>query len=997
MAEYERINWEDVPSKLTPINAENLNKMDEGIDTLARELAYVRTLVNLNTDIGNSLAARISALIRLADGTTTGDAELADGRISYNGVTYESIGDAIRAQVIDIKNELAESSSTFSASLDSILAKLNNVELSVLGKVDGAYVQDGYLYMTANDEVVVGPLGPFSGEGGGGSGNAAVLTVTNTSGWLAKTISYGTACPISINWTSLEDEIQTGPGMLSIIVNGATKAVRTVQQGDITLDVSTFLNTGANTVKMKVTDVYDNSRTINYSITLMALTLASTFDTSTPFTGAINFPFIPTGNVSKLVHFIVDGHEIGTTTTSVSGRQVTYTIPAQTHGSHSLRVYFEAEVEGQTVLSNELYYDMICKVDGNTTPIIASDYDTSTVAQYASIPINFYVYDPSSLNTQIELRANGKVVSTQTVDRTMQTWTYRANEIGELTLVIACGTVTKSWTLTVVESEMNAKAETEDLVLYLSSHGRSNNEANPDVWEYEDISATFAGFNWSSDGWVLDADQNVAMRVSGDARVTIPYHIFADDFRGTGKTIEFEFETRDVRNYDSVVISCYTGDRGIVVTPQSAKLKSEQSEISMQYKENEHVRVAFVVEKRSEYRLIYCYVNGVISGVVRYPESDDFSQVVPVGISIGSSDCTTDIYNIRIYDNDLTRYQMLNNWIADTQNVDQMLARFRHNNVFDEYGQIVIAQLPQDLPYMVITCPQLPQYKGDKKTVRIEYTDPLNPSKSFTSAGVQLDVQGTSSQYYARKNYKAKFKKGFTIDEVYSDNYELRDGAIPTNVFCFKADVASSEGANNVELVRLYEAACPYKTPAQEEDSRIRQGIDGFPMVIFWNNGTSVTFIGKYNFNYDKSSEVFGFGEGDESWEIRNNTGNRVIWKSADFSGSDWLNDFEARYPDTDPAYEDATQLAEFASFLVSTDQEQATGNALAESVTYGDATYTNDTAEYRLAKFKAEIGNYTELQSAMFYYLFTELFLMVDSRAKNAFPSFIGMEVVSA
>ena len=44
--------------------------------------------------------------------------------------------------------------------------------------------------------------------------------------------------------------------------------------------------------------------------------------------------------------------------------------------------------------------------------------------------------------------------------------------------------------------------------------------------------------------------------------------------------------------------------------------------------------------------------------------------------------------------------------------------------------------------------------------------------------------------------------------------------------------------------------------------------------------------------------------------------------------------------------------------------------------------------------RFRAELGNYVELDSALFYYLFTELFLMVDSRAKNMFPSFIGADI---
>ena len=149
----------------------------------------------------------------------------------------------------------------------------------------------------------------------------------------------------------------------------------------------------------------------------------------------------------------------------------------------------------------------------------------------------------------------------------------------------------------------------------------------------------------------------------------------------------------------------------------------------------------------------------------------------------------------------------------------------------------------------------------------------------------------------------------------------------------------------------------------------------------------------KYNFNNDKSTEdVFGLATPDESWETLNNTSDRVLYKSADFSGNAWLNDFEARFPDTKPPYTDSTQLAEFIAWAVTTDTTQATNNTLQQAYTDIDGNvYTTDSADYRLAKFKTEAGNYMELDSALFYYLFTELFLMVDSRAKNAFPSFIG------
>lgn len=909
--------------------------------------------------------------------------------------------------------------------LDPLRQAIN--ELESVTEITGTYCQElevdenGLVYLLNEGRRIAGPYGPFAGSGGGGGGsggNAASLSVENTTGWLSTSVAYGSACNISLNWSSIEDEMPTGDGSLSITVNGVVKTIINVHQGAVLLDVSPYLVAGNNTVKVKLSDIYENSRTVNFSIICIQISISSTFDDSVPYRSAVTFPYTPVGAVdNKTVHFVINGND-RTKVTGASNRELTYTIQASDlhHGANSLECYFNYtdSISGQDVYSNRLYYDIIYLDAGDETPVIASSFHTTDVVQYTTLNIPYIAYTPTSNNSEVKIYINGTEFTTLTVGRTRQVFTYRADTAGELFIRIKTGSAYKDFTIHVSDADMDIGAETDQLKLYLTASGRSNNEEHPEVWEFEGdstISATLTDFNFTSDGWLNDSGGSTVLRVSGDARVTIPYKIFETNFGRLGKTIEFDFATRDVMNYDSTCISCMQGGRGISISAQLARLTSEQSSISMQYKENEHVRISFVVEKAVQNRLVYIYVNGIMSGVIQYPANDDFSQPVPADIVIGSNDCTVDIYNIRVYDTNLTRSQILANWIADTQDITDLLARYRRNDVYDAYGNVVIDKLPAALPYMIIECPELPQYKGDKKTVSVTYVDPANPSRSFTAAGAQADVQGTSSQYYPRKNYKIKFKNGFVMSSNGNtvSKYSMRAGCIPTNTFCFKADVASSEGANNVELARLYDETCPYKTPAQRVNSSVRQGIDGFPIVIFWHdtNADETGFIGKYNFNNDKGTpEVFGFAEDDESWEIRNNTSNRVLWKSDDYESTTldekgrtifaWLNDFEARFPDTDPAYEDSTQLKAFATWVKSTDTEAATGDALAEPVTYGGTTYTQDTAAYRLARFRYELGDYVEINSAIFYYLFTELFLMVDSRAKNAFPSFMGSEVAS-
>lgn len=47
---YKKIGWEDYPSVNTPINAENLNHMDEGIADLSKQMGDIEEISNAEID-----------------------------------------------------------------------------------------------------------------------------------------------------------------------------------------------------------------------------------------------------------------------------------------------------------------------------------------------------------------------------------------------------------------------------------------------------------------------------------------------------------------------------------------------------------------------------------------------------------------------------------------------------------------------------------------------------------------------------------------------------------------------------------------------------------------------------------------------------------------------------------------------------------------------------------------------------------------------------------
>lgn len=818
--------------------------------------------------------------------------------------------------------------------------------------------EDGCVLMKKGDIYV-----PVKLESAGGGTGGITMRLKSLSGSVLSGIAGGVV-NIGYQFTSVyaDDGVETGPGTAIYTVNAMTVATRTVGQGEVYFDVSPWLTAGTNRVNVVVTDSTGLSHTLNYTVELVQMSLSSTFDALQVFTGRISYRYVPVGALEKTIHFVWDGRELEPVVSNASNRQMTYDIPAQPHGNHTLQVYMTAVVNGTEVRSNTLSYDLICVEQGQQMPVIASAFSQQDAEQYQTVNIPFVVFDPAASTTEITLEVNGNILATQTVDRTLQTWNYRLDGMGSLELIIRCRTTVKRFLLSVTPSSVVAVPETRGLELFLTSANRSNNDQNKEQWSFGEIQASLTDFNYKTNGWVAGLDGSVALRISGDARVRIPFRIFGRDFRSGGKTVEFEFATTGVTDYDTPVIECMNGGIGLQITAQNALFASEQTRVDTQFKENERVRVSFVVEDRAENRLVYTYINGIISGIAQYPAEDNFMQRNPADIVIGSNDCTVDVYNIRVYENKLTQYQMLDNYIGDMDRYDQKLEVYARNQIFNDYGDVMYTAVLEQLPCMILTG-DLPGYKGDKKTIAVVYTDQQHPERSFTSEKVQIDVQGTSSQYYPRKNYKTKHKGGFRMTATGETvaKFALRDGEIPVDTFCEKADFAESSGTHNTGMAKLVHSMLRQLnslTPPQKADSRARTTVDGFPIAVFHRSTATdgLTFVGKYNFNNDKSTqETFGFEGAAECWEVCNNTSDRTLFKVSDYSSDEWQNDFEGRYPDGGTDY---THLKELTDWLVSTQ---------------GDPD-----------KFRREAEEHFNKPFLLFYYLMTELFAMVDQRAKN-------------
>lgn len=878
-------------------------------------------------------------------------------------------------------------------------AKLHDVSEKLDSFASQSIAIDGLHFDEANSMLYLSKAGEnvsagvkITGTAGSSTQNNAILTLANTSGWIYQSIATNSEVIITLNWTSIEDSHPTGDGIARITINKIQKLIQTVNQGIITLDITKYLQNGTNHIGINVQDKYGNNRTIFFTVIVSPLIITSSFDDSIAYTDAIRFNYNISGAGNKTVHFILDDQEIATKETQLSNRQDTYVIPKQSHGAHHFEVYFTSSINDQITESNHLFYDIIFLQEGNNQPIISSSFHKKTIGVIDSISIKYFVYSPDSIKTDIKLYENNTTINTLSVDRSEQTWNYTPSmtEESTLKLTIEASGIRKTFSLALIPSPIkNLTVDKTGLELRLDAINRSNSEVTPSKWTSGTIASTLTNFNFTNDGWLTDAMGANCLHVRGNARVQIPFKIFGKDIRTSGKTIELEFMTGDITMSDATLLTCLNDGRGIILKPSALILTSELTTLNVPFKPNEHLRLSIVIESTTENRLIHCFINGIESAAIEYPANDDFQQHVPKDITIGSNDASITLYSIEIYDTALTRYQILDNFIASASNISERIKRYKRNNIFDETGSIDINKLPINLPYMIISgdgTHNLPYqkniYEGTSIVFSGSFIHPLDFSRSFTFKDAYIDKTDNSSQ-----SYTIKFYGGFrTFDGALKEKYAWSDNAIESSRFVLEANNKSSDGANNIVLSKLFNDINPTKTPPMKTNSSARWSNDGIPIILFFNDGKKTTFMGKYNLTYDNDAkDPYGFEKVDQSWHILNSDSIRVLGKNDDFLGDSWLNDFHSRYPDR---YSSGDKLKQLITWLKSTDTILSTNTQLAAPATINGSTYTSDTPAYRLAKFKNEFDQHFDKTSTLFYYLFTEFFLLVDARILNACPT---------
>ena len=715
-------------------------------------------------------------------------------------------------------------------------------------------------------------------------------------------------------------------------------------------------------------------------------------------------------------------------------------------GRHNLqyRAYVDTS-DGQRFYSDTLYRDFVI-VGGSEKVILASFRSPALngiidafaeaiplygMEQYKTKEISYAMYDPyAAADNVLAMAFDGKTTNYNVLNGYSYIRELKPYNAGNLQLVLSCGGVTVAFNAPVTASSLNLSPIT-DTEFEFDGSSRNNSSADRSSYVSKGHSIAFTGFKWNEgSGWTGEG-----LLIDSGARIDIDFAPLAGNVTVRGITIEIEFESRRVLDDNAVICNLRSGNTGLLLTASEASLTSLGGvNVSTKYKSGENTRVTFIVNRTTGVTnkgLVFICVNGVLSGAVPYVAGDSFITDTMMSF-VGSSDANILLRQILIYNRALSLHEVENNYNLYRPTVEELLQVYDHNDIYEPNSEnLSLEKLSGQTPIIIVTGDmEALQNATDKNTeVRMDKLEVINmddPTRNMVLTDLIMRPQGTSSMSYPKKNFRFYSKRGndtkmydYQGKEVADRLYSFKDKAQRVKTWCLKADYAESSSTHNTGVARLWndvmknmrientdarykawrgDTIFPGETQAQEiarlsnYPYDVRTTVDGFPIVLFYHlhEEDPLIFLGKYNWNNDKSTEsVYGF-EGIEGfdntnmecWEMLDSGLDISMFKSVaewdtmtvDSKGNPikmWQRSFEGRYPDGSV---DDTHLKAFATWVASTNG--------AAHVVDGHLVVDDQTL---MSKFSDEKWQHMDVYKMAAYYIYLMRFGGVDQVAKNA------------
>lgn len=610
---------------------------------------------------------------------------------------------------------------------------------------------------------------------------------------------------------------------------------------DIPFNVSEYISSvGTYSLRLSVSDDTNAYASKTWSIQQIDFKIESTFnDKFTYPIGAVSFDYTPYGAISKDVHFVLDGKEIGKVTTSVSGIQSGYEIPTQSHGAHLLEVYMTAEINGTAIESNHILKDIIWYDSTSTIPVIGTTYQNFTARQYDATNIEYTVYDPKTETPTVEIAVDDNVVSTPTLEKATNIYSFKTSEIGKHIITITCGDTVKTLTANITKLDINVSPVTAGLVFDFNPSGKSNNDTDR-IWSNNVVSMSVSdNFDWVNGGYQYDGNGDQYFCIKAGTSAEIDYQLFADDAKKNGKEFKLVFKTTNVAKPDATFLSCIdnttdTDHIGIQMNVHEAFIYGQAGKLELSYSEEDIIEFEFNINKsdtsNGNISMIMGYEDGVSTRPMVYDDSYNFTQNTPKIISLGSPDCDLHIYRFKVYNTALTDRGILNNFIADARNAEEMISRYDRNQIYDENSQLDPDVLAEKCPWLRVYKLSAPYFTNNKSD-KVPYTtiqqiykggDPV--LDNWTCYDCSHSGQGTSSNNYGAAGRNLDFIMNKSQIEGVEPYFKLGDGtetdkitlsrtSVPVAYLNAKVNIASSNNLTNAILANRYNEFNPYNRP----------------------------------------------------------------------------------------------------------------------------------------------------------------------------------------